>query len=169
MGALNRPDYESLEDDRETKGYKPETNESETRSGALKHNVTIGIDAGTVSGTRDFGQLTAREPESTMANNLLTQVDSNSEAAAVMANDQQLVNALMGKTFDEKPIWAELWESIRDVFFPPKLPPLELTSQPIPVPDRMAVKTNPWAVGISSGINLIIAAILLFFVGKAVV
>jgi protein TonB len=169
MGALNRPDYESLEDVPETKGYKPETNDSETRSGALKHNVTIGIDAGTVSGTRDFGQLTAREPESTMANNLLTQVDSNSEAAAVMANDQQLVNALMGKTFDEKPIWAELWESIRDVFFPPKLPPLELTSQPIPVPDRMAVKANPWAIGISTTVNLSILLIVLFFVGKKIV
>jgi hypothetical protein len=36
------------------------------------------------------------------------------------------------------------------VFFPVKLPPLELTSTPIPVPDRMAVKANPWAIGIST-------------------
>src|SRR5205809_3481890 len=108
MGALDRPDYESLDDETETKGYKTETkrpNETETRTGSLKHNVTIGTAAGTTSSTRNIEQLTAREPESTMANNLLTQVDSNTEAAAAMANDQQLVDALMGKTYDEKPIW----------------------------------------------------------------
>lgn len=172
MGALNRPDYESLDDEPETKGYNSETkrpNESETRSGALKHNVTIGFDAGAVSGKPNVQQLTAREPESTMANNLLTQVDSNTEATAVMGSDQQLVDALMGKTYEEKPIWAELWESIRDVFFPPKLPPLELTSKPIPVPDLLAVKPNPWAIGISTTVNLSILLVLLFFVGKKIV
>ncbi len=173
MGALNQPDYESLDEsldfEPEQKGYKSESNETETRAGELKHNVPIGIDAGTISSTRQVGQLTAREPESTMANNLLTQVDSNSEAAAVMTNDQQLVNALMGKTFEEKPIWTELWESIRDVFFPPKLPPLELTSKPIPVPDPLAVKANPWAIGISTTVNLSILLIVLFFVGKKIV
>ncbi len=64
---------------------------------------------------------------------------------------------------EEKPIWSELYENIRDIFFPPKLPPLELTSTPIPVPDRMAVKPNPWAFGISTTINLMILAALLFF------
>lgn len=116
MGALNQPDYDSLDYESETKGYKQETkapNETETIAGALKHNVSIGTDAGTTSRKQQVGQPTAREPESTMANNL----DPNSDAAAIGANDQQLVNALMGKTFDEKPIYAELWESIRDVFF----------------------------------------------------
>ncbi|HTH42369.1 MAG TPA: energy transducer TonB [Terracidiphilus sp.] len=104
-----------------------------------------------------------------MANNLLTQVDSTSEAAAVAASDEQLVNALMGKTYEEKPIWAELWEGIRDVFFPPKLPPLELTSKPIPVVDPLAVKANPWAIGISTTVNVSILLVLLFFVGKKIV
>lgn len=113
--------------------------------------------------------LAAREPQSTMANDLFTQVDSNSEAAAVAENDQQLINALMGKTFDEKPIWKELWESILDFFFPPKLPPLELTSTPIPVVDPLAVKPNPWAIGISTTVNLSILLVLLFFVGKKIV
>jgi protein TonB len=58
----------------------------------------------------------------------------------------------------EPPIWVNLYESIRDVFFPPKLPPLELTSKPIPVPDRMAVKRNPWAVGISATLNVLFLA-----------
>jgi len=168
MGALNQPDYESLDYESETKGYKGETkdsNEIETRDGSLKHNDAVGIDAGTISSKRQVETLTPREPESTMANNL----DSNSDAAAIGTNDQQLVNALMGKTYDEKPIYVELWESIRDVFFPPKLPPLELTSKPIPVPDRMAVKANPWAIGISTAVNGGILACLLLFVGIKVV
>jgi protein TonB len=163
------PKYDSLDNEPGEKGDKNETNQSETRDGALKHNVSIGIDAQTISSTKEVGQLTAREPESTMANNFLTQVDSNSDAAAVVATDQQLVNALMGKTYDEKPIYVELWESIRDVFFPPKLPPLELTSKPIPVPDPLAVKANPWAIGISTTVNLSILLVLLFFVGKKIV
>jgi TonB family protein len=64
---------------------------------------------------------------------------------------------------EEKPIWSELYENIRDIFFPPQLPPLELTSTPIPVPDRMAVKPNPWAFGMAATINLMILAALLFF------
>src|SRR5580658_5758901 len=79
------------------------------------------------------------------------------------------LDAFLGKAFEEKSVWAGLWESIRDVFFPVKLPPLELTSKPIPVPDRMAVKTNPWAVGIASGVNISILLVILFFVGRKIV
>ena len=47
----------------------------------------------------------------------------------------------------EEGILASLWGSVRDVFFPVKLPPLVLESKPIAVVDRMAVKQNPraWA------------------------
>lgn len=79
------------------------------------------------------------------------------------------LDALLGKALVEKPIWANLYESVRDVFFPVKLPPLELTSKPIPVPDRMAVKANPWAIGISSTVNLTILLLVLYFVGKQIV
>ena len=79
------------------------------------------------------------------------------------------LDAFLGKAFEEKPIWAGLYESIRDVFFPVKLPPLELTSKPIPVPDRMAVKANPWAIGISTRLNLAILLLLLFFVGRKII
>jgi TonB family protein len=58
---------------------------------------------------------------------------------------------------------------VRDVFFPQKLPPLELTSTPIPVPDRMAVKANPWAIGISTTLNLAILLVVLFFIGRQVI
>src|SRR5580658_7970123 len=50
-------------------------------------------------------------------------------------------------SFEDQPIWASLYESFHDTLFPPKLPPLELTSTPVPTPDRMAVRSNPWAIG----------------------
>ena len=68
---------------------------------------------------------------------------------------------LLGKSFEERPIWASLYESLRDAAFLPKLPPLELTSTPIPTPDRMAVKTNPWAIGTATIANGGVLAILI--------
>jgi TonB family protein len=93
-------------------------------------------------------------------------IDQN--GAALLGTGHEL-DALLGKAFEEKPVWVGLWESIRDVFFPVKLPPLQLTSKPIPVPDRMAVKPNPWAIGISTTVNITILLILLFFVGRKIV
>lgn len=69
---------------------------------------------------------------------------------------------------NEKPLWAELFQNIRDRMFPPKLPPLELTSQPIPVPDRMATNTNPWAVGTATFVNGGVLALLLLMGVRAV-
>lgn len=103
-----------------------------------------------------------------MANDLLTPAEIDPQAAQARPDVHDL-DALMGKAFEEKPIWVGLYESVRDVFFPPKLPPLELTSTPIPVPDPMAVKANPWAIGISTTVNLTILLIALFFVGKKVI
>lgn len=103
-----------------------------------------------------------------MADSVIAQSQSDSQSAAVLG-DMRGLDTMMGRAFEEKPIWSGLYESIRDVFFPPKLPPLELTSTPIPVPDRMAVKPNPWAIGISTTVNLTILAILLFFVGKKII
>ena len=97
-----------------------------------------------------------------MANDLLTQPDTESHAAAASADGNEL-DLAFGVARRGEAHLIELYESIRDIFFPPKLPPLELTSTPIPVPDRMAVKRNPWAVGISATINLIIVLIALFF------
>lgn len=93
----------------------------------------------------------------------------NSDDQGVPSTEGHELDALLGKAFDEKPIWTNLYESIRDVFFPVKLPPLELTSQPIPVPDRMKVKANPWAIGISSSVNLAILLVAIFFIGRTVI
>ncbi len=103
-----------------------------------------------------------------MANDLLIQPDSETEAAAVLTTGHEL-DAFLGRAFEEKSILAGLYENVCDFFFPPKLPPLELTSKPIPVPDRLAVKANPWAIGISTAVNLSILAVLLFFVGKKII
>jgi len=94
-----------------------------------------------------------------MGNHLLTQTESGVPPDPVESHQ---LDAFLGKAFEQKPLWTELYESVRDVFFPPKLPPLELTSTPIPVPDRMAVKANPWAIGISTTINGLLLALVLF-------
>ena len=61
----------------------------------------------------------------------------------------------------EPSMWSSLVENLRDTFRPVKLPPLELTSTPIAVPDRMAVKRNPYAIGAAIVVNAILLAILL--------
>ena len=49
------------------------------------------------------------------------------------------------------------------------MPPLQLTSKPIPVPDRMAVKANPWAIGFSTTMNIAILCVLLFLGVKKII
>lgn len=154
MGALEQPKYETLDVDvpgRRNFG-------SETSAGNLKHNGAMSHG----SGELQPGQARITEPATTMANHLLTPTEVEVQTARDPAESHQL-DSFLGKAFDEKPIWTGLYESIHDIFFPPQLPPLELTSTPIPVPDPMAVKANPWAIGISTTMNLIILALVLFF------
>jgi periplasmic protein TonB len=167
MGALKRPEYESL-DSRALDGVQ---SGAKTSNGAVEHNRSMAFNS---MGTPDAGETTSAaaadgrlpqgqskvtEPPTTMPNQILT--DSDSQGVAAFTGHE--LDAFLGKAFEEKPIWTGLWESIRDVFFPPKLPPLELTSTPIPVPDRMKVKANPWAVGISLTVNGIIVALILYY------
>ena len=170
MGAMNRPEYESTEfGSQDFEPQKNERNWAETSAGLVKHNGSLGVNEGNLPGRRESMEPMAPEPAAIMQNDILSQVNTESQAAAVLTDGNELLNALMGGTFEEKPIWVSLWESIQDVFFPRKLPPLELTSTPIPVPDRMAVKPNPWAIGISTTVNLAILIIVLFFVGKKII
>jgi protein TonB len=69
----------------------------------------------------------------------------------------------------EENVFRSLYGSIRDIFFAPKLPPLVLESQPIPVVDRMAVKRDPTSTIISTVINIGILAFVLWFATKQVV
>jgi protein TonB len=77
------------------------------------------------------------------------------------AEDSGKFNVFPAVTLEEKPIWLGLYESIRDSMFPQKLPPLELTSKPIPVLDRMAVRANPWAIGTATFVNGGVLAIII--------
>jgi TonB family protein len=94
--------------------------------------------------------------------------DTESQAAAALTRGHEF-DGFLGKAFEEKPIWTGLYESVRDVFFPVKLPPLVLTSTPIPVPDRMAVKPNPWAIGIATFLNVGVLLVVLFFLGRQII
>jgi len=69
----------------------------------------------------------------------------------------------------EENVFRSLYESIRDIFFAPKLPPLVLESKPIPVVDRMAVKRDPTSTIISTVINVGILAFLLWFATRQVI
>jgi TonB family protein len=149
-----------------------ETLSLETQPGGVKHNRDMGL--GSVGQETDdlpFEQETehpeATEPAATMANDPLNQNSAFPTSAGPTDGSELDLN--FSFPVEEKPIWVDLYGDLRDFFFPPKLPPLELTSKPIPVPDRMAVKPNPWAIGISSGINIAILLIALFFVGRKIV
>ena len=161
MGTLTSGKYQTLED-------APGGSESvsqKTSSGEVKHNGVVGPGA-------DESLYGRSEPmgstNGTMANDLLIQPDADTRGDVPSIEGHEL-DAFLGKAFEEKPIWTALYESIHDVFFPPKLPPLVLTSTPIPVPDRMAVKANPVAIGISTSVNVAIVLVLLFFVGKKII
>src|ERR1700733_8488206 len=158
MEGLKLTEYEASESET---GHNL-THDAETSSGMVKHNGGMGLSRDSLA-----SEQAAAQPSAIMANDQSTSVATNSREAAVLSTGHEL-DAFLGKAFEEKPVWAGLWESIHDVFFPVKLPPLELTSKPIPVPDRMAVKANPWAIGSAGAVNLAILLILLFFVGRKI-
>ena len=65
-------------------------------------------------------------------------------------------------------VFASLISSVRDVFFPEKLPPLELQSKPIAVVDRMAVKRDPTSTAIAVAIHVVVIALIAWLVAKGV-
>lgn len=69
--------------------------------------------------------------------------------------------------FEEQSLWRELAANVRDCLFPLRLPPLELTSSPVPVPDRMATKPNRWAFGSAAIVNSGIVALVLVLALRA--
>lgn len=63
----------------------------------------------------------------------------------------------------EEPIWKTLWASVQDTLFPKKLPPLQLTSTPIAVVDRMKVKRSPTSSAVSALLHAVIVGLLVLF------
>jgi len=139
---------------------------SETNAGAVAHNGTMGPGDGIYPSGQETGKSHKLSPAATMEKESLM-AETESQASAIAGGHE--FDAFLGKGFEDKPIWVGLYESIRDVFFPVKLPPLQLTSTPIPVPDRMAVKPNPWAIGIAAVVNCSILALLLYMGVKAII
>ncbi len=73
----------------------------------------------------------------------------------------------IGGALPEESLWKGLSSNLRDALFTKKLPPLELTSQPIAVVDPLAVKRNPVSSAISFVMHAGIFALILWFVLQA--
>jgi len=159
MGSVTTPEYEGLD---------CKSLPDKTQTGGVKHNGGMSLETDPLPSSRQASGKEATESATTMANDLLTQSDSESQAAATTAESAG-IDVTFGIPIKERPIWVDLYESVRDVFFPPKYPPLVLTSTPIPVPDRMAVKRNPVAWGLATTVNVAILLVALFFVGKHII
>jgi protein TonB len=69
---------------------------------------------------------------------------------------------------EEEGVFSSLGNSIRDVFFPVKLPPLVLESKPIAVVDRMKTKQNPIATTSAIVIYGLIILLIAFLLAKKV-
>src|SRR6201996_6792141 len=154
MGNVSGAAYETRNGAKD--GAQDESAASLLQTGAasVEHNGTNSAPAGRFYGGATAGGSAGDKD----GKRFMTEPQTNFDGSAGMHTGHEL-DAFLGKAFDEKPVWQTLYENVRDVFFPVKLPPLQLTSTPIAVPDRMAVKANPWAIGISSTLNI---AIILF-------
>jgi periplasmic protein TonB len=100
-----------------------------------------------------------------MANTLLPppEVDPGSEPVQLHAGAE-----LHWTETKEEGILDSLWGSVRDVFFPVKLPPLVLESKPIAVVDRMAVKQNPKAWASSVAFYALLILLIAWLIHKKV-
>ena len=65
-------------------------------------------------------------------------------------------------------IFGSLVQSVRDTFFPEKLPPLVLQSTPIAVVDRMAVKRDPKSTAVAVVLHAIAIGLIFYLLAKKV-
>jgi len=155
MGTLASGKYETLE---KATTQNAEFVHLKTTTGEVEHNGAMDPEA---HATPPVQSLPTGPDPANMSNDVLIQPGSETKSGLPSTEGHEF-DSFFGTAFEEKPIWKQLYENIHDVFFPPKLPPLELTSKPIPVPDPMAVKANPWAIGTSSFVNLAILAVAIW-------
>ena len=73
----------------------------------------------------------------------------------------------VGRELPHESLLQTLFGNLRDFFFPEKLPPLELVSQPIEVADPMAIKRSPASSMLSFLLHAGIFAALVWFVLQA--
>jgi periplasmic protein TonB len=108
-----------------------------------------------------------------MPNDLVTppEIDTNKPSALHNLPQHGRVSSDhlgIGGGLEQEGIFASLWANLHDAFFPPKLPPLELTSKPIPVPDRMKVKRSPASTATAVVIHALIILLIAFLLAKKV-
>ena len=98
-----------------------------------------------------------------MANSLLTppEIDPSREAPVLRGGDAPHLTETR-----EEGVFSSLWSSLRDVFFPQKLPPLVLESKPIPVVDRMAVKRDPKSTAIAVVVHALVILLIAWMLAK---
>src|ERR1035438_10307874 len=106
MGNLTMPEYERLEE---------EVLPVETQTGGVKHNGRTDLETRIPPFGRQTRRPEAIKPDATMANDLLDQ-SADSQAAAATTDGVEL-DLAFGVPIEDKPIWVNLYESIRDVFF----------------------------------------------------
>ncbi len=68
----------------------------------------------------------------------------------------------------EENVFTSLISSVKDAFFPEKLPPLVLESKPIAVVDRMAVKRDPKSTAVAVVTHVVVIGLIVFLVGRQV-
>ena len=68
----------------------------------------------------------------------------------------------------QESVWQSLVGSFREVFFPEKLPPLELQSKPVAVVDRMAVKRDPTSTAIAVALHVLVIGLIAWLLAKHV-
>ena len=137
MGNVSPAEYETRD------GAKDGSAASLLQTGAasVEHNGTNGPSTRAFSGGATAGESAGGRD----GKRFMTEPQTNFDGSAGLRTGHEL-DSFLGKAFDEQPVWKTLYENVRDVFFPIKLPPLQLTSTPIAVPDRMAVKGTNAAV-----------------------
>ncbi len=74
----------------------------------------------------------------------------------------------MGTELKEEGVFTSLISSFRDVFFPEKLPPLELESKPVYVADPMKFKRSPLSTGIAIAAHVAVILLILLAIAKHV-
>lgn len=94
------------------------------------------------------------------------EVESRDDAAALRSSSGLYLCSkpvVFGKALPEQSLWGGLIGNIKDTLFPPKQPPLHLTSQAVPVSDPLAVKRDPTSSTISFIMHVVVITAVLWF------
>lgn len=97
----------------------------------------------------------------------LKSADSNSEqeqATAKTSGGLYLIERpfVFAQPLADESVWTGVWSNLRDTLFPPRQPPLKLTSRPVAVADPMAKRRDPTAGVIAFCLHGLVVALILW-------